>query len=255
MYRIEVAGKSEKGPHRATNEDAYLIDANTGLVLVADGMGGQQAGECASEIAVANIHMDVRRYLHRAETDEEIASILRRAVIRANNEILSLAQIEPGYRGMGTTVVFAAIRGERAYVGGIGDSRCYHWRDGTLRQITEDHSLMAALRRIGRLPENELANSRLQHTLYKYLGSKEAMTGPDIVVLAIRPGDRLLLATDGLTGALTDDQIASIIGNSQHPGEAVDRLIQEALLAGSRDNITCVVIFILPPEGRDENAA
>lgn len=246
MYVVSAAAQSEQGPYRKANEDAYCLDPQLGLYVVADGMGGQQAGECASRLAVEQIHDFVRRYLPRATSDEQIAAVLRKAVIKANDEIMSLAAVEPCYHGMGTTVVFALVGPDRAYVGGIGDSRCYHWRNGTLRQLTEDHSLIEALKKIGNVSTEALNDSRLRHTLYRFLGCKEATNGPDILVLAPLPGDRLLLTTDGLTGVVNDDRIRQILGEHSNPDAAAKALVQEALQRGSRDNITCIAIYFEP---------
>ncbi len=250
MYALGVAAKSEKGPYRRCNEDNYRLETGPSgswhLCVVADGMGGQQAGECASRIAVEQIADHVRRHLHGVRGDEAIARVLQEAAVRANNEILSLAAVEPSYAGMGTTVVFVLVKGDRAYAGGIGDSRCYHLRNNILEQLTEDHTLASVLERIGSVEIDQMHQVRFRNTLYKYLGSKEAGVGPDIKVLAPRAGDRMLLTTDGLTGVVSDERIASILGAAASPQEAVDQLVNAALRADSRDNITCVAIFFDP---------
>ena len=247
MIRIKAAGKSVKGPVRKRNEDAFFVDPEKRLFLVADGMGGQRGGERASQLAMDIVAETVCRWhVPPGAPDEAVEQVLRSAIVKANSEIMSLASIEPAYYGMGTTIVFAYfVPPDRAYVGGIGDSRAYYLRGRKLTQLTEDHSVDQYLRKHGLLTQDRAAEYRFRNTLWNYLGTKEAYSGTDIVVLAVRPDDRMLLTTDGLTSVVEDAEIAELLAQAKTPEEAVASLIDEALAQGSRDNITCVALFFL----------
>jgi serine/threonine protein phosphatase PrpC len=243
--RVEAEGRSEQGRYRPNNEDWFLCDPAFGLFIVADGMGGQQAGETASRLAVETI----ARALHTTPlppgaSDEHIQQAIRRAVVQANEEILALAAVEPDYHSMGTTVVLLLLRPPRAYVASLGDSRCYHLRHGKIQQLTEDHSLAQALYAHGTISAEELKTHRFRNILWKYLGSREATAGPDLHVFQIQPNDRFLLATDGLTSVVPDDDILKILAQASDPQEAVAQLVRQALQKDSRDNITCVAVYL-----------
>jgi len=252
MIRAIAAGKSVKGPVRKRNEDAFYIDEGGRLFLVADGMGGQRGGECAANLAIDVIQESVRAAcVPTGASDAQVEQVLRSALVKANDEIMSLSAIEPMYHGMGTTIVFAyVVPPDRAYVGGIGDSRCYHLRKDKLRQLTTDHSLVEALRAYGMLTKEQEADQRFRNTLWNYLGTKEARAGADILVLEIRPADRMLLTTDGLTSVVDDATIQQILKQAATPNEAVAELIKTALAKGSRDNITCVAIFFVEQDAQ-----
>ena len=136
----------------------------------------------------------------------------------ANQEILGLSVVQTEFNNMGTTVVLALFRGDRVYVAGIGDSRAYRVRDGQIEQLTKDHSLAQALLEAGTITAEELPNHKFNHVLYLYLGSKDARGGPeDVRVAEVRPGDRFLLASDGLTGVVADAQLAEVVARSDDP--------------------------------------
>ncbi len=256
MIRILAAGKSVKGPVRKRNEDALFLDPDQRLFLVADGMGGQRGGERASQLAMNVFAETICPWpVPPGAPDEAVEQLLRSAIVKANSEIMSLASIEPAYHGMGTTIVFAYfVPPDRAYVGGIGDSRCYYLRNNQLRQLTEDHSVDQYLRKHGLVGEDRAMASRFRNTLWNYLGTKEAYEGTDILVLAVRPRDRMLLTTDGLTSVVSDREIAELLQQASTPDEAVSALVGEALAQGSRDNITCVVIFFEEAPHEDQTA-
>lgn len=218
-----------------------------GLFLVADGMGGQLAGEQASSMAVEHIPRDLfNRLANDPDPDDKLTRrAIRDAVASANQEILSLASLETEFSNMGTTLVLALFQKERAYITGLGDSPAYRLREGRLERLTRDHSLARALEEAGTISSEEVDTHKFKNVLYLYLGSKDARTGPEEVrVLDLRPGDRFLLATDGLTGVVSDERLAQVLASYSEPQEAAKVLIDEALQNFSKDNITCVVVHV-----------
>ena len=223
-----------------------LPEVLRGLFVVADGMGGQQAGEKASLMAVELIPKELVARLAPAVADEKgITQSLRKAVAAANDQILALSTLGPDYQHMGTTVVLALFRGPNAYVAGIGDSRAYRLRDGRLEQLTRDHSLARALEEAGTIKPEEVESHKFNHVLYNYLGSRDAREGPELVrVLDLRAGDRYLMASDGLTGVVKDDEIAALLAAGADPQQTAQELVQRALDNNSKDNVTCAVIHV-----------
>ncbi len=218
----------------------------SGLFIVADGMGGQLAGERASQLAVELIPTELQRRLAGAETEEAIRAAVRDAVGRANQEILAQSHLHPDYANMGTTVVLALFRRGRAYITGIGDSRAYHLRHGRIDQLTRDHSLANALGEAGTIRPEEVETHKFKHVLYLYLGSKDVGAGPEeIKVVEFQPGDQFLLASDGLTGVVRDEMIASLIQMADDPQRAAQLLVNRALENRSKDNVTCVVVKVV----------
>lgn len=217
-----------------------------GLFIVADGMGGQLAGERASQMAVEILPVEIQRRLTDEADDRGIQIALRDSVGRANEEILAQSHLQPDYASMGTTVVLALFRRGKAFVSGIGDSRVYHLHDGRLVQLTRDHSLANALSEAGTIRPEEVETHKFKHVLYLYLGSKDVGEGPEEVrVVEYRVGDQFLLASDGLTGVVRDDQIAEILRTHEDPQRAAQQLINQALANRSKDNITCVVVKVV----------
>ena len=201
FYLPTLAGKAMGGGigNRDNSLDIPIEEGTTYSFVVADGMGGQLAGEKASQMAVDIIPKELTKRLGSGESDDrQIQRIIRDAVAAANDNILSLSSIQTEFNNMGTTVVLALFRNDRVYVAGIGDSRAYRFRDGRIEQLTKDHSLAQALLEAGTITAEELPNHKFNHVLYLYLGSKDARGGPeDVRAAAFRPGDRFLLASDG----------------------------------------------------------
>jgi PPM family protein phosphatase len=260
---------STVGNHRPHNEDNYYVPGRKSIVeggssesnpeiaatelepsslfIVADGMGGQQAGEEASRMAVEIIPRAISRRLGSDGDDVKVVqAVIRDSVAEANQEILGSSGTVTEYSNMGTTVVLALFRNDRVYVAGIGDSRAYRLRDGKIVQLTKDHSLADALVDAGTITKEELPNHKFKNILYLYLGSKDARGGPeDVHVLDVRPDDRFLLASDGLTGVVSDDEIAQVLGSLHDPQQAARVLKDKALTNDSKDNVTCLVIHVI----------
>ncbi len=234
------------GEHRRAYE--YRVEADEVYTfLVADGMGGQLAGEKASQMAVDLVPKELARRINPGEEDDKVIQrAIRDAIAAANQEILGLSHIQTEFSNMGTTVVLILFRNNRAYVAGIGDSRAYRIRDGRIEQLTKDHSLADALLEAGTISADELPNHKFKHILYLYLGSKDARGGPDEVRVAdVQSGDRFLLASDGLTGVVEDDEVARIVSEGDDPLATASRLVERAIENQSKDNVTCMVIFAL----------
>jgi len=214
-----------------------------GPFLVADGMGGQLAGEQASRIAVEIIPKEMRQRLGDRTDAAAVQTAIREAVAAANREIIAQAHVVPECTNMGTTVVLALFRAGKLYVAGIGDSRVYRLRKGRLERLTRDHDLASALTDAGTIRPEEAEHHQFRHVLYLYLGSQDAHKGPEEVkVVDVRPGDAFLLASDGLTGVVADAELVEVIEASPDPQSAARALVQRALERDSKDNVTCMVL-------------
>jgi protein phosphatase len=264
--KLRVGVVSVRGNYREHNEDNYYVpgrrpvrhggiyDSNSdmatmtlepsNLFIVADGMGGQQAGEQASLMAVELIPRAIARRLMPEEAEPtRIKEAIRDAIAEVNQEILGSSGAVTEFCNMGTTVVLAQFRNDRVFVTGIGDSRAYRLRDNKLEQLTKDHSLADALLDAGTITPEELPTHKFKNVLYLYLGSKDARGGPeDVRILDVRPGDRLLMASDGLTGVVPDREITRVLGDVNDPQQAAVILKDMALANDSKDNVTCLII-------------
>ena len=242
MLRVsEQAFRSDTGRQRTANEDSYYASAP--LFVVADGMGGAQAGEVASRIAAESFESAQRQ-------GEAAEAFLRRIAQAANERIHGLSQHDSSRSGMGTTLTAALVDGEDVAIAHVGDSRAYVFRDGELRLLTTDHSLVEELRRQGRLTEEQAEDHPQRSIITRALGP-EAEVEVDTMSFSARPDDIFLLCSDGLTTMVKEGTIASVLGEATDLGTAVAELVGRANDAGGRDNIT-VVAFSL--EETDEVA-
>jgi protein phosphatase len=248
--RLIIGKCSLLGNYRENNEDAVDVKETGGLTtaIVADGMGGQAAGEKASQMATEIIPRTLSEQVPTATSADDIRKIVRKAIVQANEEIISLGQLDRDFRNMGTTVVGVAwapqFRDDCLFVSGVGDSRAYLLRDGKIEQLTIDHSLAQALVEAGTITPDEAKEHRFKNVLWKYLGSKEVGEGPEVKTLFIRPGDRLLLCTDGLCGVVPDDRIAQAMQEHKEAQSCSEALCQLALDMGSRDNVSCIILDV-----------
>jgi serine/threonine protein phosphatase PrpC len=231
------------GQIRQANEDFFL--AVDGLFIVADGMGGHQAGEVASRLAVETVH---------EEFDSAGTDVLVAAVEKANRELASRSIDDPDLAGMGTTLCAMALVdiGGRDAVGvvNVGDSRLYLLSDGELRQITEDHSLVATLERQGRITAAEAATHPQRNILTRALGIDGTVMVDSWEIVPVA-GDRYLLCSDGLFNEVDENRISATLRQLADPGEAARELTRLANEGGGRDNITCVVVDVSDDTGRD----
>jgi protein phosphatase len=233
------------GNYRENNEDAIDVKQfpDLTLCLVADGMGGQQAGEIASKRATEVIPRELKKNLAKTLAADEAKQVIRKAVVQANEEIIAMGALDRDLRNMGTTVVMAIWRkGDELYITGVGDSRAYLVRGGKIEQLTVDHSLAQALVEAKTISAEEARDHRFKNVLWKYLGTKEVGEGPEVKTLHLEVGDRILLCTDGLSGVVGDDDLCQAVVGAQDVQKCADGLGQLALDSGSRDNVSCIVI-------------
>ncbi len=234
------------GCFRDNNEDNYHVDADGRFFLVADGMGGQCAGEKASELAIELVSESLLRSMDFAgKTAEGVVQSIDQAISRANGEIMALGELDPSYHNMGTTIAFIICVGESLYVGGVGDSRVYMLRRGGIEQLTKDHSLTQALVEAGTISEEEAATHRYKNVLYRYLGTKEGNAGTEARRVAVVANDRFVICSDGVTDGIDDHEISRIVSEHHDPQAAAQALVGAAEAGGSRDNITCIVVFVV----------
>lgn len=236
------------GNYRENNEDAIDVKQfpDMTLCLVADGMGGQAAGEIASKRATEVVPRELKKNLNLQTPQEEAKKIIRKAVVQANEEIIAMGALDRDLRNMGTTVVLAVWRkGGDLYITGVGDSRAYLIRDNQIEQLTVDHSLAQALVEAKTISAEEAREHRFRNVLWKYLGTKEVGEGPEVKIVGAKPGDLFVLCTDGLTGAVTDDRIMACALENNDVQRMADALGQLALDSGSRDNVSVIVIEII----------
>lgn len=246
-FALNIGKCSLLGNYRENNEDAVDVKAFPDLTvaIVADGMGGQAAGEIASKKAIEIIPRELRKSLTPAQNAEGVKAAIRRAIVQANEEIMAMGALDRDMKNMGTTVVLAVWRrGGELFVAGVGDSRCYLLRGGQISQLTVDHSLAQALVEANTISAAEAKEHKFRNVLWKYLGSKEVGEGPDVTVVDIQEGDRFLLCTDGLSGVVTDDGLANFVANQTDMQACAEGLGEHALQAGSRDNVSCVVMEV-----------
>lgn len=247
-FRLLVGNTTCIGNYRENNEDRVFVDDASHLYVVADGMGGQVAGERASQLAVEVVPVGLAALPVDNVEPNAVREAIRSAVLMANDSILHEGKVDPNTQSMGTTIVLGLCRGQRMYFAHLGDSRAYLVRNGKIERITTDHNLAQALYEAQTISQEELDTHKFRHVLWKYLGSKEVVEGPDIRDVEVRPGDHFLLATDGLTGVLTDEILCEEIQREPDPQVCAERLVKMALDAGSRDNVTCIVIHVLPDD-------
>jgi serine/threonine protein phosphatase PrpC len=238
----EEAHKTDTGRQRHANEDSYY--ARAPLFAVADGMGGAQAGEVASRIAAGAFERGPRDRDASAEGQlEEIAQ-------KANREIHRLAQQDSSRAGMGTTLTAAMLRDDEVAFGHVGDSRAYLLRDGQLKRLTKDHSLVEELRRQGRLTEEQAEEHPQRSIITRALGP-EPSVNVDTMTFPARDGDVFLLCSDGLTTMVSDDEIREILVGSKNLRAAVNRLVDAANRGGGRDNITAIAFRVADADAKE----
>ncbi len=245
---LNIGKCSLLGNYRENNEDSIEVKQFPDLIvsIVADGMGGQAAGEIASKRAIEIIPRELRKNLAAHLNPDGVKSVLRKSIVQANEEIMAMGALDKDMKNMGTTVVMAVWRkGTEMHVAGVGDSRCYLLRGGTVQQLTTDHSLAQALVEAKTISAAEAKEHRFKNVLWKYLGSKEVGEGPDVNVIQVHPGDRVLLCTDGLSGVVQDEQLLEFVNKQGDMQACAEGLGQLALDAGSRDNVSVIMIEVV----------
>lgn len=244
---IRAGARSVQGCQRAFNQDCFHCDP-AGLFLVADGMGGTQSGEVASRMAIDALSRRLAPARLGASPDLDVIAAVKGALIDANREILAAGERDPECQGMGTTVVVGLRLASQFYIAHTGDSRAYRLRRGALKQLTVDHAMAQSLLDAGAITSEQAACHRWRHVLWNALGGRDGQCEPDLRVLDLRPGDRFLLTTDGLTNAVSDDVIRQTMRSLADPNDAAQQLVSEAVSAETGDDATCVAIYFDPHE-------
>lgn len=249
---IEIAAKSDPGRVRADNEDAILADSSLGLAVLADGMGGYNAGEVAAGLAAGIIADELRHAFTVLPAHESVMGgkhhavlALEEAISRGNDMIWQASRSRPEYGGMGTTVVTALFYDNTICVGHVGDSRLYRLRQGALELLTRDHSLLQEQIDNGIITPDQAKYSSSRNLVTRALGSDFSVRA-DINEFPALSGDIYLLCSDGLSDMLDDEKIRSIMFT--FPGsldELADRLVSQANEAGGRDNVSVVLVRVL----------
>jgi len=242
-----TGGASDTGRVRGVNQDYWgeFDDSQSSrrLLMIADGMGGHRGGEVASRMAVETVGEIF------AAGGEDCAELLRDALERANERIHEAARQDPQLGGMGTTGVCLLFEsGGRGCVAHVGDSRAYRLRDGRFEQLTEDHSVVAALLRMGRLTQEEARLHPQRNEILRAIGTAEQVE-VQVTRLELQPGDRYLLCSDGLSGLVEDAAIAEEVGRAD-PEASARNLVERANREGGTDNIT-VQVAVIPDNPKD----
>jgi PPM family protein phosphatase len=238
MMRVDAAGATDTGRVRPANEDAYYVGES--VYAVADGMGGHLAGEVASATTLEPVRkLDGKVFPDAADA----VKALREAVVAANDQVSQMAADEPSYRGMGTTLTATMLEGARLHVAHVGDSRAYLLRDGAFSQLTDDHTLVQHLVDEGQITQEEAATHPQRSIITRAIGVSTDVD-VDSMTLDLESGDQVLLCSDGLTGVVSDDEIAEELSRGEQAEATLRRLIERANDGGGPDNITAVLLRV-----------
>ena len=242
---FEVAGRTDIGMVRRTNQDTFGVVESLGLAVICDGMGGLAGGEVASQVALESFVEVARQEIgaSRGSADSERAKrALCRAAAAANRAVRARASYDTRFRGMGTTLVAALLDGNEVTVLNVGDSRAYLVQGGAARQITRDHSYVAEQMRMGLMTEGEAERSPYQSAITRAIGIDDDVR-PDFYTETVEAGDEVLLCSDGLMRHMKDEEIGRIVADATRtPGEICERLIATVNARGGTDNVTCSVM-------------
>lgn len=245
---LDIALCSDPGVIRSHNEDSVFADAELGIVILADGMGGYNAGEVASSMATSLLATGFAGLLRGARSDVDIGcspeQLLNDQVCGTNAAIFHAAQARKQYEGMGTTLVLAWFLGDLVYVAHVGDSRAYRWRGKRLECLTRDHSLLQEQIDSGMISPAEARFAANRNLVTRALGIEPEVV-PDIGVHQVADGDILLLCSDGLNDMLDDAQIADVVtANAGNLTQAAEQLVATANECGGRDNVSVILVRV-----------
>lgn len=233
------AGHSIVGKVRKHNEDSWLVDPEIGVFAVADGLGGHAAGEHASDLAVTTLAEELAQ---RTDPDRgPDLQMLLRAFDRANAAILAAAQEDPEREGMGTTLTALLVAGSRLLVAHVGDSRAWRLRDGSVEQLTRDHTVVGQQLREGILTPEQAEAHPMRHVLSRCLGAGDELE-VDLMQMDMAPGDMYLIASDGIVPGLDLDEVVALAAQEIEPAEIARELVSRSCERDGSDNITAVVV-------------
>ncbi len=250
LPKLEFIGQTDVGTRRRVNQDTYATDAESGLFLICDGMGGHAGGEIASRMAVDLVMSEMRSGAHPQANGHDGSSspisargqLLRSALIKANTAIYQAA-LGSENAGMGSTIVALMLTGKTATIAHIGDSRAYLFRRGKLRQLTEDHSLVLEEVKMGVITAEMARTSPHRNVITRALGPSEKVE-PDLSEFKIKPGDLVMMATDGITKPVPEPEILAILSSDKDLKTKCNDLIESAKKNGGEDNLTCVLLQV-----------
>ncbi|MFW5770919.1 MAG: Stp1/IreP family PP2C-type Ser/Thr phosphatase [Spirochaetota bacterium] len=250
---VRAAGKTDRGTVRPANEDALLVDEKNGLFIVADGMGGHEAGDVASKMFINETKQFLSGKIGDDIPETEISMLLEKAIQNANRKIYMYSKNHGSGRIMGTTAVLMALTDNQYFISWVGDSRAYLMRDGTMKRLTRDHSYVQQLVDSGEISEKEARVHPRRNMVTRAAGVEQEIE-VETVWGQSRVGDVFLLCTDGLTGPLEDGVIAAHLERGgrheggkpgSEPDAITDVLIQSAIEEGGDDNVTVVIVELL----------
>ncbi|MBS0650672.1 MAG: Stp1/IreP family PP2C-type Ser/Thr phosphatase [Verrucomicrobia bacterium] len=244
QYQTDSFGMTDVGHIRTNNEDVFEIVADKQFFILADGMGGHNAGEVASSEAVKSLCRSIR-YAPVFSSEDQITKYLLQAVEKANQRVWNLSLEDDAFSGMGTTISCFLVHEDCLVYAHMGDSRLYQYRN-KLVQISHDHSLRALLLEEEDIDRELLEQPGFKNVITRALGTHPQAT-PDIEAVRIQAGDIYLLCTDGLTDLVSDAEIASILSSGKNLEKTCESLISAALEKGGNDNITVLMVKILSP--------
>ncbi|KAE8762094.1 PP2C family protein-serine/threonine phosphatase, partial [Georgenia thermotolerans] len=236
--QLRFAARSDVGLVRSTNQDSGY--AGPHLLVLADGMGGPAGGDIASSVAVAHLAA-----IDDAHGADDLLDLLRGAVADAHAELVARSEADADLAGLGTTCIAVLRSGNKLAMVHIGDSRAYLLRDGTLTQVTEDHTFVQFLVSTGRLTPEQAERHPQRNVILRALGDNDGEVQLDESLREAVPGDRWLLASDGLFGVVSPDTIADTLRQIDDPGACAEELITLALRGGGPDNVTCVIADVV----------
>ncbi len=248
---LEFFSATDTGRSRNNNEDSVAVDDASGLIVLADGMGGYNAGEVASGMATSFIKTELGRWLTEASdnaSDTDVRRAMDICVDNANRAIFNAANSNPQCAGMGTTLVVGVFREGRLLMGHVGDSRAYRWRAGRLTQITHDHSLLQEQIDSGLITAEQAAFSSNKNLVTRAVGVEDTVL-LETHLHDVLPGDLYLLCSDGLSDMLDDENIAQLLQTSDALSEVAAALVDAANEAGGKDNISVVLARVRGPGG------
>ena len=246
VMHLRFYGLTDRGKQRENNED-YIYVSNViddlKLFIVADGMGGANAGEVASKDALESVEGYIKSEFPKIQHEKEnIEELIRKSIVRANKYVFEKSKTMPEYKGMGTTIVVVLIYKGKVYIGHVGDSRVYRFRKHVIRQLTKDHSYVQELVKEGTITREEAKNHPQKNILLKVIGC-EKNVDPDVISKGFIKDDIILICTDGLTNMLDEKDIyETIMKHKTYLKDACKALIDNANLLGGYDNISVVLI-------------
>lgn len=244
MLRLSASGCTQRGTERDNNEDAIHISPNLEMLIVADGVGGHRAGELASKTAIREI-IDQTDNWPIAGDDDLFQQLIDEALHRASRVIQELVEIDEEFWGAATTMTLAFRLDDHLFVANVGDSRAYRLRNGKLEQLTIDDSWVEILVRAGSITREQARSHPQRNLILTSLGGADFEEQKvEVGIMHLLPGDRVLISSDGLHDALSDQEIAQVAGCDDEVDVLTSRLVERAVAAGSRDDISVVLLDV-----------